>query len=211
LLAGQELSAPSLRSHGLEFSGVLDAYVEGNTNRPPSETSQFHAFDNHNDQLRLNMVEVGISRDPSPLGCEFDFGGGDAYNEISPQSPNDPLRHVLVLTISAKPGFLHGSQVSFGKFQTSAGVESAETGSGWNYSQSLLFVYAEPNDHCGLTTSTPVSQSNVLGFQWVNGWNHCLMGMEGVHSPLPGTTRPQKSIGPAVRKEKLKCFNSWYT
>ena len=42
----------------------------------------------------------------------------------------------------------------------------------WNYSRSLLFVNAIPYWHFGARTSMPVSKTDTIGFQLVNGWNN---------------------------------------
>jgi len=41
----------------------------------------------------------------------------------------------------------------------------------WNYSRSLLFAWAIPYTHFGLRTSMPVSKTETVGVQVVDGWN----------------------------------------
>jgi hypothetical protein len=62
----------------------------------------------------------------------LDGGYGDLYKIIDSGEPDSPLRNVLQAFVSYKAKSLHNLQIDAGKFQTSAGVESAETISGWN-------------------------------------------------------------------------------
>ena len=50
----------------------------------------------------------------------------------------------------------------------------------WNYSRSLLFVNAIPYWHFGARTSYPVSKTDTIGFQLVNGWNNVSKSNGGV-------------------------------
>ena len=104
------------------------------------------------------------------------------------------------MTVSLKPSAWHGAQVDFGKFQTSAGIESAETLSGWNYSRSILFVYAQPNYHFGLRSTVPLGKRVEVGLQVVNGWNRVLDGNGG------------KTIAVTAdyRSPKLSWYNDYY-
>ncbi len=71
-----------------------------------------------------------------------------------------------------KPPKAKGFEMDFGKFVTSAGAEVIEAMTNWNYSRSLLFVNAIPYWHFGARTSMPVSKTDTVGFQLVNGWNN---------------------------------------
>ena len=70
--------------------------------------------------------------------------------------------------------------MDFGKFVTSAGAEVIEAKDNWNYSRSLLFVNAIPYWHFGARTSMPVSKTETIGFQLVNGWNNVSKSNGGV-------------------------------
>lgn len=169
------LSALNL-GEGVQLSGVLDGYYSWNVNSPANRVNALDEFDAYNSSLRLNMAEAGLSRDPQPIGFEIDGGAGDVYKLVDTSEPDSPLRNFLQMFVSYKIKQAHGLQLDFGKFQTSAGIESAETLSGWNYSRSLLFVYAQPNYHFGLRSEIPCGVHLKAGLQLVNGWNHFLNG-----------------------------------
>jgi hypothetical protein len=63
-------------------------------------------------------------------------------------------------------------ELDFGKFTTSAGAEVIESKDNWNYSRSLLFVNAVPYFHLGLRASYPLTKTETVGVQLVNGWNN---------------------------------------
>jgi len=159
---------------GIQVSGTLDIYYSWNMNFPANHLNTTHDFDAYNSSLLLNLAELGLSKDPNPVGFEIDGGVGDLYKLISTEEPNGPLSNFLQMFVSYRFKRAHALQVDFGKFQTSAGIESAETLSGWNYSRSLLFVYAQPNYHFGLRSEMPLGSHLKVGLQLVNGWNHVL-------------------------------------
>jgi len=175
-LAQIPASREAIKLGPVELSGAMDAYYSWNANRPADGINGLHNFDVYNFSPRLNMAELGLSMDPSPFGFELDAGYGDIYKIIDSGEPDSPLRNVLQAFVSYKAKSLHNLQIDAGKFQTSAGVESAETISGWNYSRSLLFVYAQPNYHIGLRSNLEVNRHIELGLQLVNGWNRFLDG-----------------------------------
>jgi Putative beta-barrel porin-2, OmpL-like. bbp2 len=160
----------------LQFSGLLDFYGTWNSNHPASDTNQLVSFDTRAFRPTLNMVEIGVSADPSPVGFEVDAGAGHIYKLLSTNEPHNSLQNFTQMYIDYRSKTLADIEFDFGKFGTSAGVESVETISGWNYSRSLLFTWAQPNYHFGLRTTAPVGKHLKLGFQVVNGWNRTLNG-----------------------------------
>ncbi len=74
--------------------------------------------------------------------------------------------------LSIKPPKAKGFELDFGKFVTSAGAEVIEAKDNWNYSRSLLFAWAIPYFHFGARTSMPLSKTDTIGVQVVNGWNN---------------------------------------
>ena len=84
----------------------------------------------------------------------------------------DQLNYIEQAFLSLKPPKAKGFELDFGKFVTSAGAEVIEAKDNWNYSRSLLFVNAIPYWHFGARTSMPVSKTETIGFQLVNGWNN---------------------------------------
>ena len=58
----------------------------------------------------------------------------------------------------------------------------------WNYSRSILFAWAIPYYHFGLRTSMPVSKTETLGVQLVNGWNNITKPTGGVTTGITSAT-----------------------
>src|ERR1035438_9323190 len=58
------------------------------------------------------------------------------------------------------------------KFVSSAGAEVIETNQNFNYSRSLIYVWAEPYSHTGFRLQYPVGAHFTGSFQVVNGWNN---------------------------------------
>jgi hypothetical protein len=96
----------------------------------------------------------------------------------------DKLKYIEQAFISLKPPRARGLEVDLGKFVSSAGAEVVESKDNWNYSRSLLFVYAVPYFHFGLRSSFPVSKTETLGVQLVNGWNNVSKSNGGVTAGL---------------------------
>jgi len=73
--------------------------------------------------------------------------------------------------VIAKPNHMHGTEIDYGQFVTSAGAEVIEANANWNYTRSILFAWAIPYYHFGIRTSTPITKSWSAGVQVVNAWN----------------------------------------
>jgi hypothetical protein len=71
-----------------------------------------------------------------------------------------------------KPPKAKGFELDFGKFVTSAGAEVIEAKDNWNYSRSLLFAMPFPTGTLARAPRFPVSKTETIGFQLVNGWNN---------------------------------------
>ena len=100
--------------------------------------------------------------------------------------------------MSLKPPKAKGFELDFGKFVTSAGAEVIEAKDNWNYSRSLLFVNAIPYWHFGARTSLPVSKTETIGFQLVNGWNNITKNNGGVRAASPAPSQAQVHLEPEL-------------
>ena len=65
-----------------------------------------------------------------------------------------------------------GLKFQFGKFVTMHGAEVIEAKDNMNYSRGLLFNYAIPFTHTGLSISYPFSEKVSASFYVVNGWDN---------------------------------------
>ncbi len=170
--------APPTWSVGpIDFSGLVDAYYDVNTNHPTTAANyrfnQLRNFDVKSDQFSLNMAKFSLSHTADPVGFQVDFGFGRAFDIIhATEKAPEIFRYLEQAYITVKPASMKGFQADFGEFVTSAGAEVIETSSNWNYSRSLLFAWAIPYYHFGLRTSMPVTKSLTAGVQVVNGWNN---------------------------------------
>ncbi len=125
-----------------------------------------------------------MNHDPDPIGAHVDFIYGRTNDLINAAPANtdgaEQLNYLEQAFLSMKPPKAKGFELDFGKFVTSAGAEVIEAKDNWNYSRSLLFVNAIPYWHFGARTSMPVSKTETIGFQLVNGWNNVSKSNGGV-------------------------------
>lgn len=183
-------AAPTWSVGPMDLSGFLDGYYSINTNRPNTQdgylqTNQLYNFNDKTDQFNLSAAKLTLNHDPDPVGAHVDFLYGRT-NEIINSSPSnaesgaDQLKYIEQAFISMKPPKAKGFELDFGKFVTSAGAEVIEAKDNWNYSRSLLFVETIPYWHFGARASMPVSKTDTIGVQVVNGWNNITKTNGGV-------------------------------
>ncbi len=175
-------AAPPTWSVGpMDLSGFIDGYYSFNTNQPNTQDggqqiNQLYNFNDKTDQFELSAAKLTLNHDPDPVGARIDFVYGRTNDLINSSPSNsdgtEQLNYIEQAFISMKPPKAKGFELDFGKFVTSAGAEVIEAKDNWNYSRSLLFVNAIPYWHFGARTSIPVSKTETLGVQVVNGWNN---------------------------------------
>jgi len=172
--------APTWSVGPMDVSGFIDGYYSFNFNRPADSTgpdgvgglvNQLYNFNDKTDQFNLSAAKLTLNHDPDPIGAHIDFIYGRTNTLVNGGSA-DQLDFLEQAFISVKPPKGKGFELDFGKFVTSAGAEVIESKDNWNYSRSLLFVNAIPYFHFGARTSMPVSKTETLGVQVVNGWNN---------------------------------------
>jgi hypothetical protein len=156
----------------VQFSGLVDAYYDVNFNHPASGDNQLRNFDMKANQFSLNMAKLTVEHTADPIGFRVDLGFGKAFDTIHASEKSDTFRHLEQAYVAIKPPKGKGFELDFGEFTSSAGAEVIETNSNWNYSRSLLFVWAIPYYHFGIRTTMPVGKYFTGGFQIVNGWNN---------------------------------------
>lgn len=176
-------AAPPTWSVGpMDLSGFIDGYYSFNFNRPNTSGSydqlnQLYNFNDKTDQFELSAAKLTLNHSPDPVGARVDFIYGRTNELINnaatnSNSSNGQLPYLEQAYLSLTPPKAKGFDFDFGKFVTSAGAEVIEAKDNWNYSRSLLFVNAIPYWHFGARTSMPVSKTETIGFQLVNGWNN---------------------------------------
>jgi hypothetical protein len=181
--------APTWSVGPMDISGFIDGYYSFNFNRPNTtdgydQLNQLYNFNDKTDQFELSAAKLTLNHDPDPVGAHVDFIYGRTNSLINAAPSNatsaDQLPYLEQAFLSLKPPKAKGFELDFGKFVTSAGAEVIEAKDNWNYSRSLLFVNAIPYWHFGVRTSLPVSKTDTIGFQLVNGWNNVSKGNGGV-------------------------------
>ncbi len=177
----------------MDLSGFIDGYYSFNFNRPNTtdeydQINQLYNFNDKTDQFELSAAKLTLNHDPDPIGAHVDFIYGRTNELINNSATNttnttyvaSQLPYLEQAFLSVKPPKGKGFELDFGKFVTSAGAEVIEAKDNWNYSRSLLFVNAIPYWHFGARTSMPVSKTDTIGFQLVNGWNNVSKSNGGV-------------------------------
>jgi hypothetical protein len=165
---------------GMDFSFLLDGYVDGNFNDPASGFNGLRNFDLRSDTVHFNMGKITIDRAPGPVGFHLDAGFGEIFDVIhtGDMAPKG-LKYIEQAYVDFKPKSWKGVEVDLGEFVTSAGAEVIDVNGNWNYSRSLLFAWAIPYEHTGLRVSFPVGPHFTGGVQVVNGWNNVYASNQG--------------------------------
>jgi hypothetical protein len=186
-------AAPTWSVGPMDLSGFIDGYYSYNVNQPapasnpavPSgydQVNQLYNFNDKTDQFSLSAAKLTLNHDPDPVGAHVDLFYGRTNTLVNAPSANSggETNYVEQAFLSLKPPKAKGFEMDFGKFTTSAGAEVIEAKDNWNYSRSLLFSWAIPYYHFGARTSIPVSKTDTMGFQLVNGWNNVTKNNGGV-------------------------------
>ena len=156
----------------MAVTGFIDGYYSYNYNQPTNsangQTNDLYNFNDKTDSVDLSAVRLTLNHDPAPFGAHFDFFYGRTNGPVTSGLQGDYIEQAY---LSLKPPAAKGFEADFGRFVTSAGAEVIEAKDNWNYSRSLLFSWAIPYTHFGVRTSLPVSKTESIGVQVVNGWN----------------------------------------
>ncbi len=156
----------------MAVTGFVDGYYSYNYNQPTEsangQINDLYNFNDKTDTVDLSAVKLTLNHDPAPFGAHFDFFYGRTNGLVTAGLQGDYIEQAY---LSLKPPAAKGFEADFGRFVTSAGAEVIEAKDNWNYSRSLLFSWAIPYTHFGLRTSMPVSKTETIGVQVVNGWN----------------------------------------
>ncbi len=185
-------------------SGFVDTYYGYNSNQPANRINQYHNFEINSGQFGLNMIELVADKAPdataSRLGYHIALGFGQAMNqvnatEIGPGGTESNFAQYL------KEGYLEylapvgkGLQFNFGKFVTPAGAEVIESKDNWNYSRGILFAWAIPYFHFGLSAKYTFNDKAALTAYLVNGWNDSVDNNSGKTTGFSFAWTPNKKV-----------------
>jgi len=165
------------------LSGFVDVYYDYNSNQPASRTTALRNFDINSSQFGLNMIELVADKAPdaaaSRVGYHVALGFGQAMNQVNSGAE-------LGFDQYLKEGYLEylapvgkGLQINVGKFVTPAGAEVIESKDNWNYSRGLLFAWAIPYFHFGMSAKYAFNSKFALTGYLVNGWNNSVDNNSG--------------------------------
>lgn len=174
-------ASPTWSVGPMDLSGLIDGYYSYNANRPSDtangQINDLYNFNDKTDQFSLSEARLTLNHDPDPVGAHIDLFYGRTNTLVNAGGEGNYIEQAF---LSLKPPKAKGLELDFGKFVTSAGAEVIESKDNWNYSRSLLFAWAIPYFHFGLRSSMPVSKSETIGVQLVNGWNNVTKTNGGV-------------------------------
>ncbi len=171
------------------ISGFIDTYYGYNSNQPAGRTNQYHNFDINSGQFGLNMLELVADKTPdaaaSRLGYHIALGFGQAMNQIN-ATEIGPGGTELNFDQYLKEGYLEylapvgkGLQINVGKFVTPAGAEVIESKDNWNYTRGILFAWAIPYFHYGVSGKYTFNSKFALTGYLMNGWNNSVDNNSG--------------------------------
>lgn len=163
------------------LSGFVDVFYGYNSNQPASHLNAFHNFDINSSEIGLNMMELvadkGVSSD-SRVGYHIALGFGQAMNQVN-GGDFGPGGTEPNFAQNLKEAYLEymapigkGLQINVGKFVTPAGAEVIETKDNWNYTRGILFAWAIPYTHTGISAKYAFNSKVALTGYLVNGWNN---------------------------------------
>jgi len=163
------------------LSGFVDVFYGYNSNQPANHANAFHNFDMNSSEIGLNMLELvadkAVSSD-NRVGYHIALGFGQAMNQVN-LLDSGPGGTEPNFAQNLKEAYLEymapvgkGLQINVGKFVTPAGAEVIETKDNWNYTRGILFAWAIPYTHTGLSAKYAFNSKFALTGYLVNGWNN---------------------------------------
>ena len=179
-------------------------------------TTALRNFDVNSSQFALNMIELVADKAPDATGSRVGYhvalGFGQAMNLVnagevaSPNVPGTPLvgppSTITNFDQYLKEGYLEylapvgkGLQINVGKFVTPAGAEVIETKDNWNYSRGLLFSWAIPYFHFGMSGKYAFNSKFALTGYLMNGWNNSVDNNSGKTTGFTAAWTPNSKFG----------------
>ena len=158
----------------------LSSAYSYNFNKPDSMKNQFRVFDFDDNSLKIDVIELSLSKAVAgrgEAGFRCDMTAGSSIPQVAHSSGldmGDIDFHQIFLSYVAPVG--NGLRLDFGKFITSMGYEVIEGYDGYNdnYSHSFLFGYAIPYTHTGMKAAYSFSDHLSAILMIVNGWDNAV-------------------------------------
>ena len=151
--------------------------------RPDDQINELYNFNDKTDQFNLSAAKLTLNHDPDPVGAHVDFFYGRTNTLINSAATNAVRRS----------GQLHRAGVSEPEAAQGQGLRAGlrqvrhlgRRGSDRGEGQLELLPFAAVCEchsllHFGVRTSMPVSKTDTIGVQVVNGWNNVTKNNGGV-------------------------------
>ena len=163
------------------LSGFVDVFYGYNSNQPSNHINQYHNFDINSSEIGLGMIELvadkAVSSDVK-VGYHIALGFGQAMNQVN-ATEFGPGGTEPNFAQNLKEAYLEymapvgkGLQINVGKFVTPAGAEVIESKDNWNYTRGILFAWAIPYFHTGISAKYAFNSKFALTGYLANGWNN---------------------------------------
>lgn len=189
----------------LSITGMVDVNFNKNFNNPASHINDYRNFDVYENQFNLSLAKITLQKTASPVGFRVDLGFGqtmDLVNSDASLGGVKSLRNVEDAYLSAVLPVGNGITINAGKLVTHMGGEVIEAVNNINYSRSILFAYAIPYYHVGISANYPFSDKFNASLYIYNGWNNVIenntdktIGAEISWSPSSSFTFIENYIG----------------
>jgi hypothetical protein len=164
----------------LSMSGYLEGSYVGNLNAPSSKLNTDRLFDQESNSFNLNAFHLQIAKPVGDDGYGFTaklHTGRDARVIKSVGTVNAAPNNVTDFDLEEAyltyvPNVLGKKlTVNGGKFVTLEGVEVIEAPMNPNFSEGLLFGFAEPFTHTGVKANYAITDKYNATIGVVNGWD----------------------------------------
>ncbi len=161
---------------GIEISGGISTNSVWNFDSPDSGSNGLRVFDTDSNSAGVDIVEVALAKNSeSGLGGRIDLNFLKTAGVIASagtDSDDFDVQQAYITYTSPLSFPCEGLSIKLGKFVTPLGAEVIEPWDNWNFSRSLLFGYAIPFTHVGITVSKSFTDYLSLTAGVVNGWDN---------------------------------------
>jgi hypothetical protein len=189
----------------IALSGYLQGSYVGNLHDPKSQTNTGREFDTDSNSFNLNTFLLQVAK---PVGESDNYGfivrarvGKDANVLRAGQDQANTGKDATFSEIFLQEAYLtyvvpRLPKLSLvgGKFVTAEGVEVADTINNPNFSEGLLFTYAEPVTHTGLKAVYTFNEKINAMLGVANGWDDTSDNNSGKTLLWQVATNPNKQI-----------------
>lgn len=167
-----------------ELGGHVATSYNFNFNNPDSRINQFRVFDDRANQVTINQAELWIEKPTtveSPIGFGLDFVIGTDAQKIHAEGlgTEDDVFDLTQAYVTYKAPIGAGLDLKAGKFVTLHGAEVIRRPDNFNISRSILFGFAIPFTHTGLTAAYPFADWLTVELGIVNGWDNVVDNNKG--------------------------------